>query len=197
MLNYIAKMTEFLDIHDMVDLQDLPYRIIEVDMQDFPTRTVDEIDFWDLEPIPHACVRLVEGQVLEEFMLEEVHDMSLPKLSRAEESVHNDKIKLETPKINAIERKEKPREMGLEVAIPTRNILGDSIPKLYAKQTKILGSKIGRRANPLDQSREGFIQCVGPLQNPQIDKIIYILRPEIMPGKKQQITGPLPSHCAY
>ena len=92
-------MTEFLDIHDTVDLQDLPYRTIEVDMQDFPNMTRDEIDFWDLEAIPHASVRLIEGQVLEEFMLEEeVCNMSLPKLSRAEESVHKDKIKLETPK---------------------------------------------------------------------------------------------------
>ena len=73
-------------------------------MQDVPTMTIDEIDFWDLEPIPHACVRLVEGQVLEEFMLEEeVCNMSLPKLSRAEESVYKEKIKLETPKTNAIE----------------------------------------------------------------------------------------------
>ena len=64
-------MTDFLDIPGMVDLQDLPYRIIEVDMQDFPTMTIDEIDFWDLECMTHACVRLVEGQVLEEFMLEE------------------------------------------------------------------------------------------------------------------------------
>ena len=40
-------MTEFLDIRDTVDLQDLPYRIIEVDMQDFSTMTIDEIDFWD------------------------------------------------------------------------------------------------------------------------------------------------------
>ena len=118
-------------------------------MQDFPTMTIDKIDFWDLEPIPHACVRLVEGQVLEEFMLEEeVCNMSLPKLSRAEESAHEDKIKLETPKINAIEINEKPKEMRLEVAIPTRNILGDSIPKLHAKWTKILGSKLGRRVNP-------------------------------------------------
>ena len=46
--------------------------------------------------MPHACVRVVEGQVLEEFMLEEEGwDMSFPKLSRAEESVHKDKIKLE------------------------------------------------------------------------------------------------------
>ena len=86
-------MTDFLDIHDTVDLQDLPHRIIEVAMQDFPTMTIDEIDFWDLESIPHICVRLVEGQVLEEFMLEEVCDMSLPKLSRAEDSVHKGKIR--------------------------------------------------------------------------------------------------------
>ena len=69
-------------------------------------------------------------------------------MSRAEESVHKDKIKLEMPKINAIEINEKPREMRLEVAIPTRNILCDSIPKLHAKRTKILGFKIGRRVNP-------------------------------------------------
>ena len=64
-------MADFLDICGMVDLQDLPYRIIEVDMQDFPTITIHEIDFWDLECMPHACVRLAEGQILEEFMLEE------------------------------------------------------------------------------------------------------------------------------
>ena len=42
----------------------------------------------------------------------------------------------------------KPREMRLEVAIPTRNILGDSIPKLHAIWSKILGSKLSRRVNP-------------------------------------------------
>ena len=41
----------------MVDLQDLPYRIIEVDMQDFPTMTIDEIDFWDLECMPHCLCK--------------------------------------------------------------------------------------------------------------------------------------------
>ena len=162
-------MTEFLDIHDTVDLQDLPYRIIEVDVQDIPTMTIDEIDFWDLEPISHACVRLVEGQVLEEFMLEEeVCNMSLPKLSRAEESVHKDKIKIETPKINAIEINEKPREMRLEVAIPTRNILGDSIPKLLAKWPKILGSKIGRRVNPPRLvKRRGSFNVQAPFKIPR------------------------------
>ena len=37
-------MTEFLNIHGMVDLEDLPYRTSEVDIQDFPTFPVDEID---------------------------------------------------------------------------------------------------------------------------------------------------------
>ena len=86
-------MTEFLDIHGTVDPQGLLYRIIEVDMQDFPNITIDEIDLWDLEPIPHTtfCVRCVEVEVWEELMLEEACDMSLPKLSRAEESVHDNK----------------------------------------------------------------------------------------------------------
>ena len=107
-------MAEFLDIRDTVDLQDLPYRTMEVDLQDFPNMTIDEIDFWDLEPIPHVCVRLVEGQALEEFMLEkEICYMSLPKLSKAEESVHKNKIKLDTPTISAIEINKKPKEMRL------------------------------------------------------------------------------------
>ena len=98
---------------------------------------IDELDLWELEQIPHAVVRLVEGQVLEEFILEEeICDISLPKLFRAEESVHKDKIKLETPKINAIEINEKPREMRIEVAIPTTNILGDSFPKLHANRER-------------------------------------------------------------
>ena len=337
MLNYTAKITAFLDICDTVDLQDLPYMTIEVDMQDFPTMTI-EIDFWDLEPIPHSCVGLVEGQVLEEFMLEEeVCEMSLPKLSRAEESVHKDKIKLETPKINAIEilkesyqimvkdtnmvqtrsqakakanastvqstksvtqntipkvdkmpsktEKEKdskplysavvnqqlpqglvippgtimpplsthpgvsvrlppkppnavknatsspnleqdpnvdfeenpphqegiitemyvapeqsyleqpqeltklantskvsenPREMRLEVAIPTRNILGDSIPKLHAKWTKILESKLIRRANPTKMVNR---EVCRPLPKPPDRKNSLNLRHETKKGR--------------
>ena len=32
---------------------------------------IDELDFRELEQIPHVMVKLTEGQVLEEFMLEE------------------------------------------------------------------------------------------------------------------------------
>ena len=131
-------------------------------------KIIDELDLRELEQIPHAVVRLVEGQVLEEFMLEEeICDMSLPKLSRAEESVHNDKIKLETPKINAIEINEIPREEKLEVSIPTRNILGDSIPKLHAKRRKVLGSKLGRRVNPTKLvKRKVHSMCSSPSKPP-------------------------------
>ena len=31
----------------------------------------DEIDLWELEQIPHTMVKFTEGQILEEFMLEE------------------------------------------------------------------------------------------------------------------------------
>ena len=112
----------------------------------------DELDLWELEEIPHAFIRFAEGQILEEFMLEEeiefhgidkckivelpekqeiercvnretvglpempvrtawekeeyieeeICNMSVPKLYRAEEGIHKDEIKLETPKINAV-----------------------------------------------------------------------------------------------
>ena len=64
-------MTEFLVICGTVDPQDLPYRMIEVDIQDFPTFTIDAIDFWELKQILYAGMKLTEGQILEEFILEE------------------------------------------------------------------------------------------------------------------------------
>ena len=35
-----------------------------------------------------------------------------------------------------------------DIPVPSRNILGKSIPKLYTKQRKVLGSKLVRRVNP-------------------------------------------------
>ena len=54
-------MTEFLDIRGTVDLQDLQYKTIEVDMQDFPMFTIDKIDLWELTQIPHMGMKLAEG----------------------------------------------------------------------------------------------------------------------------------------
>ena len=44
----------------------------------------------------------------EECIEEEICGRSLPKMYRAEESVHKDKIKLETPEIKAVEISEFP-----------------------------------------------------------------------------------------
>ena len=56
----------------------------------------------------------------EECIEEEICDGSLPKMYRAEESVHKDEMKLETPAINAVEISELPREVKLEYAHRTK-----------------------------------------------------------------------------
>ena len=166
---------------------------------------------WELEQLPHTIVTLTEGQVLEEFMLEEETDSQgmekckivelpdkqeierctsteismkiacdqeecieeemcdrslpkLPKMYRAEESVHKDEIKL-------VEISELPGEVKLQMPIeqmeskaqqnvslvsdvPThfhvvasRKILS-KMPRLHIRQREVLGSKIIRRAKP-------------------------------------------------
>ena len=198
---------------------------------------IDELHLQELEQIPHTIVTLTDGQVLEEFMLEEeieFQDMAkcivelpnkqelercvlpeisvriacdqeecmeeevcdtllleLPKLYKAQESVHKDEVQLETPKINAVEISALPREIKLEKPIE------QSKSKLHTKWKKVLGSKVVRRANPtilvkreihrpppkppdtlsdrLKASKrkvnpirlaKKFYQCVGPLQHP-------------------------------
>ena len=54
-------MTEFLDIHGKVDLQDLLYRMIEVDIQVLLTFTIDEIDLWELKQILHTGIQTHRG----------------------------------------------------------------------------------------------------------------------------------------
>ena len=65
--------------------------------------------------LPKMPVRIAYEQV--ECMEEEICDRSLPKMYRAEGSVHKDEIKLEIPKINAVEISELPREVKLEMPI--------------------------------------------------------------------------------
>ena len=70
----LIESIEGINVCDTVELQDLPCRIVEVDMQDFPTTIVDELELWELIEIPGIPISLAEGQVLEEFMLEEETD---------------------------------------------------------------------------------------------------------------------------
>ena len=98
-----------INVCDMVELQDLPCRIVEVGMQDFPTTIVDELELWESIEIPP--ISLAEGQVLEECIEEEIFVRSLPELCKAQESIHKDGIQLETPKVNTTEISELPREI--------------------------------------------------------------------------------------
>ena len=85
---------------------------------------IDELDFRELEQILQVMIKLTEGQVLEEFMLEEdidfqegdncknaklqsrqeisvemkTCDMPLPELFKAKESVHTNEVELKMPK---------------------------------------------------------------------------------------------------
>ena len=115
-------------------------------------------------PVRTACEQ-------EEYVEEEIYDMSLPTSFKAKESVPKDEIELQIPEMIAIEITELPKEVNLEMPImqiesetmqnvslvsdvpakvhvgPSRKILGKR-PKLHTKQKKVLGSKVDRRANP-------------------------------------------------
>ena len=54
-----------IDVCDAVELQDLPCKIVEVDMQDFHTTIMDELGLWELIGIPGTPIKLAEGQILE------------------------------------------------------------------------------------------------------------------------------------
>ena len=168
-------MTEFLDICGTVDPQDLLYRTIEVDIQNFPTFTIDEIDLWELTQIPHTGMTLTEGQILEQFTLEEIEiqdkdkckicDSPLPRLYSTKKRVHE--TKLGTPKINTIKINEIPREeIRLEVSKPTTN------PTLHSRWTQMLGSKLDRRVKSVRSGKRKVHSMHRPPSKPQMGKII-------------------------
>ena len=79
---------------------------------------IDELNFRELEQIPHVTVKLTEGQVLEEFMIEEeIFVRSFPELHQAQKGIHKDDIQLEIPKVNTIEINELPKEIKLEIPL--------------------------------------------------------------------------------
>ena len=62
--NYYTETTITCDSEEEVQIQNIEEGNIMVDSH-------DELDLWEPEQIPHALIRLAEGQILEEFMLEE------------------------------------------------------------------------------------------------------------------------------
>ena len=62
--NYYTETTITCDSEEEAQIQNIEKGNITVDSH-------DELDLWEPEQIPHALIRLTEGQILEEFMLEE------------------------------------------------------------------------------------------------------------------------------
>ena len=156
----LEKEIGFQDIHRCEEVELLDEQGIEesIDREKCATKSIEI-------PVRTACEQ-------EECIEEEICNRSppdLPKLYRAEESVHTDEIKLETLKMNVMEISELPRGVKLEMpveqngsklgqdvnmdsdvptqfhVVPSRKILGN-ISKLHTKWKRVLGSKIVRRA---------------------------------------------------
>ena len=68
-------------------------------------------------------VRVIEEQEIEESineeecMKEEISDIMQPEMCSTDGKIHTDELKLETPKINAVEISEMPSELKLEIPI--------------------------------------------------------------------------------
>ena len=62
--NYYTETTITCDSEEEVQIQNIEEGNIMVDSH-------DELDLWEPEYIPHAFIRFPEGQILDEFMLEE------------------------------------------------------------------------------------------------------------------------------
>ena len=125
---------EGINVCDMVELQDLSCRIVEVDMQDFPTTIVDGLELWELIEIPGIPISLAEGQVLEEFMLEEETDfLGIDKCKMVELPDKQDIERCVSPEISvsmACEQEEFTKE-----EISDRSL--SELPELYKAQESI------------------------------------------------------------
>ena len=63
---------------------------------------INESEVSELVGNADLLVRFIEEQETEESIKEKVSDIILPKMYRAEESVHEDKIMLEPPETSAV-----------------------------------------------------------------------------------------------
>ena len=183
-----------------IDVQDIPYFTVEVDVQnvqDLPTKIIDELELSDIhliekyildkeemeaQEMEECIVELPDKQEIDREMVvlpempvktsceqeectrEEIFIRSLPELPelcKAEASIHEDDIQLETPKVNTTEICELPRKTELEIpevnAVEIKELLRKiklEMPieqdksKLHPQWKKVLG-KVIRRENPI------------------------------------------------
>ena len=136
----LIESIEGLNVYDMVELQDLLCRIVEVDMQDFPTTIVDELELWELIEIPGIPISLAEGQVSEEFMLEEEIELQgIDQCKMVERGI--DRKTIELPDKQEIERCVLP-EISVRMACKQeecieKEIFDRSLPELCKPQDSI------------------------------------------------------------
>ena len=134
--NITVDSQDELDLWELVEIPDTPTRLAEgkileefvlegeIEFQGIDKCKIVELqDEQDIERwiasetvgLPEIPVRIAYDQ--EECIEEEICDMSLPEMYSAEESIHTDKLRLETPIINEVEINEIPREVKLEIPI--------------------------------------------------------------------------------
>ena len=191
MQDFPTTIMDELELWELIELPGTPIRLTkgqaleefmleeEIEFQgidkckivELPDKQDIEIDR-ETEELPEMPARIAYEE--EECIEEEICNRSLPKLPklyRAEESVHQNKVKLEIPKTNTVKISALPREVKLEMpleqnesklgqdvnmdsdvptqfhVVPSRKILDKSLPKLHIRQRKVLGSKLVRRVN--------------------------------------------------
>ena len=96
----------------------------------------DELNLWETEQIPHALKRLTEGQILEEFILEEIEFWGIDKCIMAE---LQDEQEIE----RCIDRETvRPAEMPVRIACEQEECIEEeicdmSLPKLYRAEESV------------------------------------------------------------
>ena len=133
-----------IEVCDMVELQDLPCRIVEVDMQDFPTIIMDELRVVEINRNTRSPIRLAGGQVLEEFMLEEETDFQ-----------GIDKCKIaELPDRQEIERCASP-EMSMRITCDQEECIEEeicnmSLPKSYEVEKSVHKDEVQQETHKIN-----------------------------------------------
>ena len=130
----------------------------------------DELDLWEPEQIPHTLIRLAEGQILEDFMLEEEIEfqgidkckiVELPDKQEIEICVDRETVRvLEMPMRIAYEQEECDRSLP-KMYRAEESVLKDEITLETPEINTVEISKLPREVKlemPIEQSKSKLVQ---------------------------------------
>ena len=133
----------------------------------------DELDLWEPEQIPHALIRFMEGQILEEFLLEEIEFQGIDKCKIVElpdkQEIDKETVKLlEMPVKIAYEQEECIEEGICDRSLPKMYRAGERVHKVEIKleTPEINAVEIGEMPRevklemPIEQSELKLLQDV-------------------------------------